>query len=131
MVANGRRNTVLRRRGNVAQSWHWLFVALAGLAVICVVPGPTLSQSRMAGDAIISTIAPVTSGSECGAVSCNPSSPSSPVSLPAVSVIGTAAVGIAALLALSTLRRVRKLAGTLPAGVPSLPLRPPQRLVWA
>jgi len=107
-------------------------VTLAALAVSCVVPGSTLSESPTAGGAaIVTALAPAPSGSECAAVSCNRGSPSSTASLPSISLAGTIAAGILVLLALFAVRRARRLAGTLPAGTPSPLLRPPQRLVSA
>jgi len=106
-------------------------VSLAALAVSCVVPGSTLSETPTGGAAIVTALAPAPSGSECAAVSCNRGSPSSTASPPSISLAGMIAAGILVLLALFAVRRARRLAGTLPAGTPSPLLRPPQRLVCA
>ena len=116
----------------MAPRWRWLLVTFAALAVSCVVPGSTPSQSPTAGGAaIVTALAPFPSGSQCAAVSCNRGSPSSTVPLPSIGLAVAIASEILVLLALFAVRRARRVTGTLPAGTPPPLLRPPRRLVCA
>ena len=108
-------------------------MTLAAVAVSCLVPGSMLSQPPVqAGSAAIMTpAAPAASGSECAAVSCNSGSPSSTTSLPSITLAGTLAAGLLVVLALCTVRRTRRGAAVLPAGLLPRLLRPPQHLLPA
>jgi hypothetical protein len=107
-------------------------VTLAAVAVSCLVPGSMLAQpAGAAGAAAIVTAAPVPSGSECAAVSCNRGSSSSSVAIPSLALAGTLVAGILVLLELSAARRTRPGAVALPAGSPARLLRPPQNLLFA
>jgi hypothetical protein len=115
----------------VAPKWRWLLTALAALAVSCLVPGSMLSQPvpRVGGAAIVTPVTAAPTGSECAAVSCNRGSPSSTVPLPGITLAGAIAAGVLVLLALHAVRRRRRTVTALPAGSPSLLLRPPQLLL--
>jgi hypothetical protein len=93
---------------------------------------PLISSSGAAtsagGAAIVTPLAPVPTGGECAAVSCDRESPSSTVPLPTITLASTIAAGSLVLLALFAVRRARRTAGTLPAGTPSPLFRPPQHL---
>ncbi|MGA2474725.1 MAG: hypothetical protein ABSG39_14750, partial [Acidimicrobiales bacterium] len=105
----------------MAPRWQWLLVTLAAVAVSCLVPGSMLAQppAQADGAAIITTAAPVPTGSECAAVACTRGSPSSSVPLPSVTLAGTIAAGLLVVLALCAFRRPRRGAALLPAGAPS------------
>lgn len=107
-------------------------MTVAAMAVSCLVPGTNLSESPTAGGAaIVTAVAPASSGSGCAAVSCNRGSPSSTVPLPSLSLAGTIAAGVLVLLVLFAVRRARRGAGTLPDGTASPLLRPPQLVICA
>ncbi len=114
----------------MAPIWRWLLVALVALTMSCLVPGSLVSQAPPTQGDNIATPVQTPSLSECAAVSCNRGSPSS-APLPAVSVAGALVAGIFMLALLRTLRRVRAGATTLPTGIPSRLLRPPQHVLPA
>ena len=70
-------------------------------------------------------------GVQCAAVACSRGSLSSTVPLPGITLAGIVAFAALVVLALCTVRRRRPGPGVLPAGSPSLLLRPPQHLISA
>ena len=109
-----------------------LLVTLATVAVSCLVPDFMPSQPpTSAGAAIVAAPQAAPPGSQCAAVACSRGSLSSTVPLPAITLAGTVAFAALVVLALGTVRRRRPGPGDLPAGSPSLLLRPPQDLISA
>ena len=104
--------------------------AAAAVTMCCLVPGAMVSQAPAAGAATIVAPPPPPPVSDCAVVSCNRGSPPS-VPLPAVAVAGMFTTGTVVLAALWPLRRRRVGPVALPAGSPTLLLRPPQRLLSA
>jgi hypothetical protein len=106
----------------------WLLVALAVVAIGCLVPGSMISeQAALSGTgSIIEAAAPSLSGSECAAVSCQHGSPSSPAPVPALALAGAIAALTLVVLSVGAFRRSRPVSTALPAGIPVRLLRPPQ-----